>query len=144
MSWLRLVSCVLLTLLLSCSVVSESEPTRRDGNWWFGRGEEFKTAYVLGMLDGVTLGWDFALWGIKDDITTKKVLDAFSETERRRTSHVTVGQVTDGLDDFYRDYKNRRIELVYAVQVVLEGTAGMPKDQLEKWVENLRQIASKY
>jgi hypothetical protein len=59
-------------------------------------------------------------------------------------SNVTVGQVVAGLDDFYKAYKNRRIETLFAVEVVLKGTAGMPKDKLETYIESVRQLASKY
>lgn len=100
------------------------------------------------MFDGITVGRDFAVRSFTEKNPTDPVivtiLNGFSTTESRLMSNVTVGQVVAGLDDFYREYKNRRIETPYAVEVVLEGTAGMPKDKLETFIEQLRQLASKY
>ena len=139
----RTVFRTLLIFLLSCSVVSSGEPTRRDGNWWVGQSDMFKLSYVLGLLDGVTLGRDFAVRGLSVD-AMKSTLDRFTDNQQLLISNVTVGQVVAGLNDFYQDYKNRKIESVFATEVVLEGTAGMPKEQIEKWVEGMRRMASSY
>jgi hypothetical protein len=149
MRWLRLILQMLVILLFSCGAVSPGEHTRRDGNWWVAESDLSRTMYVLGMFDGTTLGRDFAVRKFEEKqnlnvATTNMILNAFTETEQRLMSHVTVGQVVAGLDDFYKDYKNRKIESVDAVYVVLEGAAGMPKNDLEGWVELLRQGASKY
>jgi hypothetical protein len=148
MRWFRLILQTLVVLLFSCGAVSPGEHTRRDGNWWVAESDLSKSTYVLGMFDGTTLGRDFALRKFADkqnlNATTTTILNAFTDTEQRLMSNVTVGQVVAGLDDFYKDYKNRKIESVYAVEVVLEGSAGMPKNDLETWVEGLRQMASKY
>jgi hypothetical protein len=103
----------------------------------------FKLSYVLGLLDGVTLGRDFAVRGLSVD-AMKSTLDRFTDNQQLLISNVTVGQVVAGLNDFYQDYKNRKIESVFATEVVLEGTAGMPKEQIEKWVEGMRRMASSY
>jgi hypothetical protein len=152
MRWLRLILQILVILLFSCGAVSPGEHTRRDGNWWVAESDLSKSTYVLGMFDGTTLGRDFAVRKysqkyedyakLSNETTT--ILNAFTETEQLLMSNVTVGQVVAGLDDFYKDYKNRKIESVYAVEVVLEGAAGMSKTDLDKWVEGLRQMASKY
>ena len=149
MRWFRLILQMLVILLFSCGAVSPGEHTRRDGNWWVAQSDVYKLTYVLGMFDGTTVGRDFAVRKFEDKqnlnvTTTTMILNAFTETEQRLMSNVTVGQVVAGLDDFYKDYKNRKIESVYAVEVVLEGAAGTPKNDLETWVEGMRQMASKY
>ena len=123
-------------------MVSSGERTRRDGNWWLGQTEFFKTSYVLGMFDGVQLGRYFIVRAVKSSADTEKIsaLSLSTENEQLLMSNVTVGQVQAGLDDFYQDYKNRKTESIDAVEVVLEGAAGMPKDQLEKFVLNLEAV----
>jgi len=142
----RIILCGLLATLLSCTATSLAEPTRRDGNWWTARTEVFKTSYVLGILDGVELGRYFIVRGVRSQADLEKMsvaLDAFQGSDQLLLSNVTVGQVQAGLDDFYQDYKNRKIYCSDAVDVVLEGAAGMPKDQLENWIQHLRELASK-
>jgi hypothetical protein len=148
---MRCIQIIARTLLISfvcCHSVSSGQQTRNDGNWWVGLSESNKTFFVGGMFDGITLGRDFALRSFTEKNPTDPmivtILNGFSTTERRLMSNVTAGQVVAGLDDFYKDYKNRRIETPYAVEVVLEGTAGMQKDKLETFIEQLRQLASKY
>jgi len=94
------------------------------------------------MFDGVQLGRYFIVRAVKSSADTEKIsaLSLSTENEQLLMSNVTVGQVQAGLDDFYQDYKNRKTESIDAVEVVLEGAAGMPKDQLEQFVLNLEAV----
>jgi hypothetical protein len=99
------------------------------------------------MFDGVGLGQFLVMRNIRSQADIDKLngaLNEFMSNKQLLLSNVTVGQVQAGLDDFYQDYKNRKIYCNDAVQVVLEGSAGMGKDQLENWVQKLREGASKY
>jgi hypothetical protein len=143
----RIILSALFATLLSCAATSPAEQTRRDGNWWVARTDLAKSSYVLGMFDGVELGRYFVMRNIRSQADADKVngaLNSFMSNSQLLLSNVTVGQVQAGLDDFYQDYKNRKIYCSDAVEVVLEGSAGMPKEQLENWVQKLREIASKY
>jgi hypothetical protein len=143
----RIILFALFATLLSCAATSPAEQTRRDGNWWVSRTDLSKGSYVLGMFDGVELGQFFVMRNIRSQADADKLngaLNSFMSNKQLLLSNVTVGQVQAGLDDFYQDYKNRKIYCNDAVQVVLEGSAGMGKDQLEMWVQKLREVASKY
>jgi hypothetical protein len=143
----RIILSVLFATLLSSAATSPAEETRRDGNWWVSRPDFAKAMYVLGMFDGVELGRFFVMRNIRSQADIDKLngaLNSFMSNKQLLLSNVTVGQVEAGLDDFYQDYKNRKIYCNDAVQVVLEGSAGMPKEQLENWVQHLRQGASEY
>jgi hypothetical protein len=50
-------------------------------------------------------------------------------------------QLNDGLNDFFSDYKNRRIEVDDAIWLVLNGIAGTPKEKLDKMIESHRRNA---
>ncbi|MGH9822017.1 MAG: hypothetical protein ACREDR_01990 [Blastocatellia bacterium] len=56
-------------------------------------------------------------------------------------SEVTAGQVREGLDRFYKDYRNRRILVQNAIWLVLNSIAGKPQADWDKMVENYRKNA---
>jgi len=134
-------------LLLLCPVLGVSSPNdRRDGNWWRAQPETIKVGYMVGFLDGEHLGNEFASWDFMDDPRSepclKKVLISTLRFEKQYLQNVKVGQLTDGLDDFYADYKNRSISVDNAVWLVLNGIAGTPKDKLDKMIEAARRNAN--
>ena len=55
----------------------------------------------------------------------------------------TNNQVSEGLDVFYKDYRNRAILTPDAVWVVLNNIAGTPQSQIDSLTENLRKNASR-
>jgi hypothetical protein len=54
---------------------------------------------------------------------------------------VTGGQLVDGLDSFYGDFRNRRILVYSAVWLVLNEIAGTPQDELDKMIQSWRKNA---
>src|SRR5436190_14908412 len=101
---------LLAAALLVCSVALHSEEPRRDGNWWNHQSAGFRVLYILGFLDGMDLGNRFSipdepLGHDKDDpaVATRRT---YRERTGRYLAAITVGQIADGLDAFYRDYRN--------------------------------------
>jgi len=43
---------------------------------------------------------------------------------------VTVGQTVDGVDEFYKDWRNRKVIFRHAMQYVLDEAQGMDDSQL--------------
>ena len=69
----------------------------------------------------------------------KKVMLSFIGFQDKHLSTVKVGQLVDGIDAFYSDYKNRSISTHNAVWLVLNGIAGPPKEKLDKMIEAARR-----
>ena len=57
-------------------------------------------------------------------------------------SNVTNGQLVDGVDTFYKDYRNRSIRVPNALWRVVMQIAGTPQDQLDQMIEDFRKTAS--
>ena len=51
-------------------------------------------------------------------------------------------QLVDGLDSFYKDYRNRTIKVHDAVWLVVNEIAGTPQQTMGKLIESYRQNAS--
>jgi len=97
---------------------------------------------MIGFFDGMDLGNNFSYWGLaKDDSGIDKIIRSYDEYSTKYLKDVTNGQIVDGLDDFYKDYRNRRIVISSAVWLVLNGVAGTPKDKLDAMIENFRRNA---
>jgi len=138
----------LLLTVLQVLFLMPATPARnnqRDGNWWLAQTEGLKVGYMVGFLDGIALGRNFASWQFMDDPQSeaclKKVLLSSIEYEKKYLSNVKVGQLVDGLNDFYSDYRNRGIAIDRAVWLVLNGIAGTPKEKVERMIEAARKNA---
>jgi len=121
---------------------------RRDGNWWREVDQNDRLRYAVGFMDGMELGKDFCVWGMsKTDKTAQNckgsVVASYSEMSGRYFGSVTSGQLCDGLNDFYDDYRNRSLLIFAAVWLVIQGIAGVSKDQLDKSTEQWRKNASR-
>lgn len=143
-----LVLTLLVAVLGLALPISALSTERRDGNWWIDQSKDFQLEYVVGFFDGMSLGHDFSIWkwfdstGTRPDPCIAKTTDSYSEYQSKYLADVTNGQLVDGLNTFYKDYRNRKIRVTLAVWLVLNGIAGTPEDRLNKMIESFRRNAS--
>lgn len=141
--------CLLFALTLALSVAASAQTTSRDGNWWRSQPEARKAGYVVGLFDGILLGNNFTVWDLipKAKNPPPNTYDAYTQargsfdrfTEKYMTK-VTSGQVVDGLDSFYSDYRNRSIHIETGAWIVLQTIAGEPPSEevLNNWRRNAK------
>lgn len=118
---------------------SNVQRERRDGNWWQNRSGSEKLEYLVGFFDGMKLGRNFAAGGAD----TKKNCDIacfnnYSDNSEKYLRNVTAGQVRDGLEEFYKDFRNRGILISDAAWVVLKQIASEPQREINRLIESLR------
>jgi hypothetical protein len=91
------------------------------------------------------LGKSFSIWkgAHEKGPCLSKAVDSYDEYVSHYLTNVTSGQLTDGLDEFYKDYRNRSITVPKAVWPVLKSIAGDRKDQIEELTVNLRKDAAR-
>ena len=117
---------------------------RRDGNLWLELTTTERAYYLVGFFDGMELGKNFSFWAMLDDKHDRcagEVAASYSSYMSKYMTNVTSGQLSAGLTDFYRDYRNRSIRISDAVWPVLQEIAGDPKEKTEPLIENLRKNA---
>lgn len=142
----RIFPLLALSVLMSLPAASEDDP-RRDGNWWQGIGASQKLSYVVGFFDGMQLGHLFSYWGTADkagktDATLAVgVIGSFSKMNDQYFKNVTNGQITEGLDKFYADYRNRSIAVYNAVWIVANMISGKSDAEMQTMVESYRKNA---
>jgi hypothetical protein len=140
-----------LILLSVFAVYVQAQAERRDGNWWVGETLDVKLNYAVGFFDGMKLGYNFSYWGMTKE-SDKKVMTpcmsdvnkSFSDYSDKYFSNVTNDQLVDGLDNFYKDYRNRKIKVPDAVWLVVNSISGKPQSEMDKMIEKWRQSASKH
>jgi hypothetical protein len=83
--------------------------------WWLDSSDLVRIAYVLGFVDGANQGqfWSGIIAQVKGNTATKaKVNYVHGRLDYNR---VRYGQFKDGLDEFYKDYKNKSIHVDDAI-----------------------------
>jgi hypothetical protein len=131
-------------LAISMSVFGGDFST--DGNWWLSLPKNVRAVYVAGFFDGKELGHNFSTWKYlspnaskAEQASVNKARQSYSEYSQKYSHNITFDQLVDGLDSFYSDYRNRRIQLSGGVWLVLNAVAGTPEDELNKMIENWRK-----
>ena len=123
---------LLITLLVCFSGMAVAE---NNGNWWRSLPTSGKVGYVMGYLDG---GCDGAM----------RVLDEIQPNDEQRKriqkcvwpDGVTYGQIVDGVNHFYSDYRNRLILTDSALRCVKSEIEGKPLSQSQ--IEQTRKNAT--
>jgi hypothetical protein len=132
---------ILVLVALSFPIHAEDN-TRRDGNWWRDQTPSGKISYMIGFFDGTDLGRNFAYWkNVNDKDCAPKIVGSYDFYSDKFLNEVTNVQLADGLDEFYKDYRNRKIRIHDAVWLTLNAIAGTPQAEIDKMVENFRKNA---
>jgi hypothetical protein len=141
---LRIALVSIAALLASVPVRNESNRDR-DGNWWISQEQLAKYSYMVGFFDGMELGENFSIWGMMKtptaDPAVGKAVSSYDQFSNKYLTNVTNGQVVQGLDEFYSDYRNRRIKVASGVWIVLNEISGKSKDEMQKLIETYRKNA---
>src|SRR5215472_17709346 len=117
---------------------------RRDGNWWLQQSDTAKNYYVIGFFDGTQTGREFSQWNCvneKDYDCIGKANRSFLFYSKKYLDGVNSQQLADGLDAFYKDYRNRKILIHSGVWLTLNSMAGTPREELDRLIENHRANA---
>lgn len=118
-----------------------------DGTWWLELATSqspglAKAAYVRGLFDGARLFGPILVMGVKDEHSPDvKTAGDYMVLIFVETRMIALTQVRDGLDVLYGDFRNRKIDVALAAEVVVEQIAGVPESTTSKRLEELRANA---
>lgn len=138
--------------------VVEATEMRRDGTWWNAQTQGEKVEYVIGFFDGLSFEDDEWKRKLRDKLPLPTssnmpswrlildydgaVEDAVQEQTQHDFSHVPAGQLREGLDKVFADYRNRRILVTNAIYVVLQTINGASDAKVEEILEFDRKKSS--
>jgi hypothetical protein len=147
---------MLVTFLLLLVFGSANAGTGRDGGWWPHLSLAEKVMYINGFLDGQTFAhtrFNMNIFEALQDPKTGKydpsrnpgiiALQTVSQDEfKSGFNGVSPEQIIKGLDKVYADYRNLRIEVADALDVVVKSISGSTDLQYESVLEFYRKRAN--
>ena len=114
-----------------------------DGLNWITLDERGKNAYVCGYIEGLFQGHCFTTWGLPgkapNDASYLSATRSFNEHWDRFIAKAGYRQFLEGLDRFYAEERNSKIEIQHAMWVVMNEIAGVPEANLEAMTDAWRQ-----
>lgn len=129
-------------LFFSFNIYSQTQD-RMDGNWWNKLEPKLKFSFIVGFFEGMDLGNYFSYWGMsnskKDLDCSTKAINSYKYYANKYFNRITTGQLVDGLNEFFSDYRNRRIKISSSIWLVTNSIVGTPKEVVDKMIESWRK-----
>jgi hypothetical protein len=133
----------------------QEQQTPKNGYWWLPSGEGFKvgfaTGYAMAMNDMADAAF-FRCVAAKNggsvpttypgDGAIKACMQG-PEVASIVTFNGRVGQVAEGVDEFYKDFRNKNILIELAMRYVSDQLKGKPDGELADELADWRQRANK-
>ncbi len=123
-----------------------SQDAAMDGTWWQRTDKTTKVTFLVGVREGAHFMANHAAFSTCRHLLADKFAQCqqkaeadMYETFGRYSNGVTHGQLYDGIDALYADYRNRRLSITALMPVVLRSIGGMPSAEADRWLELMRQ-----
>lgn len=128
---------LMLALTIGVSTPAQAQ-SERDGNWWREQSDTSRTFYLVGLLDGAQRLTISLIGHDSLDASNIETLARTAKIVGDSVPSATVGQIKDGFDDIYKDFRNRRIQVPYIAIVVFRQIRGVPEAEIAALLEQLR------
>jgi hypothetical protein len=133
----------LIAFALLLAFASPCFAQNRDGNWWNELSATQRSYTLVGFMEGMDLGKNFTEWGgLQSGKAAPWVGTAeasYVEYFNKYVAEVSMGQMSDGLNEFYKDFRNRSISVSDALWIVLKQIAGTPQAEVDALIEAHRK-----
>jgi hypothetical protein len=134
--------------LLGCALFARFSPAQEHRSptgykFWSMADDNLKVAYLLGYDDAEA----FYRFGMEKELKTLSTDSgkAWIEEFERRTpmpENMTIKQNIQGIDEFYRNWKNQSVQLHYAQIIVRLQIAGKPQSEIEEATRRARAASN--
>lgn len=132
------------------SLLKARMPSDLDGNDWLRANEWYKIGLISGLIIGVSLIDHELPIDIDDLIKDLEENDEFithavelggyfKYLDKITLYNIKVGQIKDGLDEFYKDFTTRRIKIIDAIYVVKMQIEGKSRELIEAQILYLKK-----
>lgn len=154
----RLILCLVFLVGLQTAILhGQQAQNAHDGYWWTNSSEGFRVGFVSGYTMAMNFaGEDAALrclaqksgGKVPATLPDQAVLKACVESPEAKPyvtygGNFVVGQWSDGVDEFYKDFRNKRLDIQLAMRYVGQQLSGIPAKELEDEVTGWRRAAAK-
>ena len=135
------IGCVVLFLALAGAGRAEDRP--HNAYWWADFSRERNLVFVQGYVEAMTHAHGIAQWACLADRNGGKLPEKYLGREAieacSQSPTVTVydftdipfGQLVDGVDEFYKDFRNKDVEINLGLRYVRDQLKGKSAKELE-------------
>jgi hypothetical protein len=134
---------------------SGQQQMQSNGYWWDGMNPSFKLGWVSGYAKAMdsagstqiaTCAANLPMYqkqfpNIEPQVLMQKL--CFSDTQFDYDG-IAMGQFVDGIDVFYRDFRNKQLEIGWAIEFVRDQVKGKPAAELDAEVNLWRRCTAAY
>jgi hypothetical protein len=129
---------VVLTFITMALGVDKTPPM--NGFWWDETPDIAKTGFVIGYVAGI----DHANKLLVEALEAHKTSLASAQSDAALESYmnfyeISFGKLRNGLMDFYKDGRNKRININLAILYVRDEIRGMSQEESNRRLESLRK-----
>lgn len=145
---------VLLAAALLCPALRAAGNPEWNGYWWESQPRAFKLGWVNGYAQAMDFAGSQALvecalnmqfYQAKfPNVSEKELYEKMCGNAGKDYDYhgIAFGQYVDGIDTFYADFRNKQLEVGWAIEYVRDQIRGKPAQELEAEVAAWRRCAA--
>jgi hypothetical protein len=150
---LRFVVGLFVLFLLVGNGSGQQQPQQFSGYWWANMNPSFKLGWAsgyakamdsAGSIQMVTCAANMPMYQKQFPNADPKVLMEKLCLSDKQFDYdgITMGQFVDGIDAFYRDFRNKQLEIGWAIEYVRDEIKGKPASELDTEINLWRRCAA--
>ena len=133
----------LLLLVLLGTGMGQGQDQSHDGYWWAGFPSNYKLGFATGYAMAMTNAYDRASIKCLADKNGGTLPEKYPGHEALKAclesptvtpfdfESIRIGQLAEGADEFYKDFRNKGIDIILAMSYVRDQLKGKPAKELE-------------
>ena len=145
----------LVLFVLSGTGIAYGQEQTHNGYWWVDKSLDFKlgfaTGYVVAMVNATDSAAFRCLAAQNGGTLPKKYPgdEALKACQKEAEAvfvyfgGIPMGQLVDGVDEFYKDFRNKNLQIELAMLYVRDALKGKPDKELQDELSGWRQTTSK-
>lgn len=136
------VSLALVLLAIVGSGTLYGQGKAHNGFWWVDLPESYKLGFVAGYADAMTDVRDHNIWKcVREKGHEAQQTCVRSDVDALDFISILHGQLREGLDEFYRTFLNKRIDIAHAMFYVRDQLKGKSAKELEEELDSFRKLS---
>lgn len=139
--------------LMLCSCALSAADKSLDGVWWSQMSPAFKLGWVSGYAKAMDLAGTLQMGNCLaempmyqkqfPDVDGKEILQKMCLSNKAFDyDGITMGQFVEGMDAFFKDYRNKQVEVGWAIQYVRDEIKGKTAQELDAEVAMWRRCSA--
>jgi hypothetical protein len=147
----RITIVIAVFLVSACKLLAADQST--DGYWWEKWDASFKVGWVSGYVKAMDLAGVIQMAQCASEIPMyakeypnvdpRVIMQKMCLSDKQFDyESITMGQFVAGIDAFYRDYRNKQLDVGSAIQYARDSIRGKPTQDLDAQVASWRRCAA--